>query len=986
MKRLHHSFPKRRAILALFLLFSTMAYAQPAAVGTVTGRVFNEGTNTYLEGAVIRVEGTNIVTVSERGGFFRLQAPAGSQNLQVSYTGLDSQSVAVTVRPEGTTEVDVALTTDIYALEEFSVSGVREGNALAITLQRQAPNIKNVAATDAFGAPAANPGELLQRLPGVAADAVGAEIRQISVRGMPPDNSSIMIDGNRTAGADSASVHRWVPVDSLSTTNLERVELIKAPTPDMEADATGGFINLVSKRAFDRPAGRYISYALGSFWMDRDGNSPVKDAPGLDLATLGYSEVFSVLGGENNLGVLLNYQYRKTYTHQDEITHTFRPIGPEQPTFENSLQAREFSYPDYRNHFGGSIDYKISENSMAYFKFDTTKINRYQEFHGWSLSAGNNANNYQPGYSVDYTESKPVALSRANVFSGLFTFKNYSYQFTAGAQHKMGDLTLDYEGYYNYVAGWYPDRSSFSATASKVGYAIDRRNADPMYPEITQVSGPSIYDPTSYVPGDVQLFRNGAWSSFQGAQINLKKDFDTAVPTFVKTGLRYRYESNIRDWNTTSASYVGADGLANTADDRDYTPFVDQNYSYDMPEGRYRALPLPAVAGRGDPGDIKTLMDEHPEYFDVNYQNTWAQSFRNDGKAEESVAAAYVMGSVDFGKLGILAGVRVERTEVDTSGPVNTLTVEEAARRKQWSGPLTDEEELRRAQAEWNSTTTAHGQYQDVFPGAHFRYEPIPGLLARASYSTGITRPHKNNLIPGTTVNEENQRITVNNPELQAEFSDNFDVSLEYYFEPVGLFSIGAFLKERENFITRTESIVSPGEDNGFDGLYGGYTLSTPINVGFARVRGIEISYNQQFSFLGGFWKGFGIFANYTKLSTMGDFGGNKVVKDLAGFRPESGNFGISYVNYGFQVRMMANHQGRRRGNNASNPAAVQWIEARNWYDLKLQYSVNRELDIFLDVINVFDEPSIEREYAFGWPRLRYEQGTQYSVGLRGRF
>ena len=68
-------------------------------------------------------------------------------------------------------------------MSPFTVSGEREGNALAITLQRQSTGIKNVVSTDALGTLAGNPAELVARLPGVAGEAVGGDIRYVRIRG-----------------------------------------------------------------------------------------------------------------------------------------------------------------------------------------------------------------------------------------------------------------------------------------------------------------------------------------------------------------------------------------------------------------------------------------------------------------------------------------------------------------------------------------------------------------------------------------------------------------------------------------------------------------------------------------------------------------------------------------------------------------------------------------------------------------------------------
>ena len=79
---------------------------------------------------------------------------------------------------------DIGLTAEIYKMEKFTVAGEREGNALAITLQRQSDGVKNVVSADAFGNLAGNPADLLMRMPGIAGESVGGDIRFIRIRGL----------------------------------------------------------------------------------------------------------------------------------------------------------------------------------------------------------------------------------------------------------------------------------------------------------------------------------------------------------------------------------------------------------------------------------------------------------------------------------------------------------------------------------------------------------------------------------------------------------------------------------------------------------------------------------------------------------------------------------------------------------------------------------------------------------------------------------
>ena len=259
-----------RSVLTQTLSFATLVFAlattcvlpaQTTGAGTITGRVSNAATSANLEGAIVRLEGTNFSAQTERDGTFRLQVPAGSYTLVASYTALDAQSIPVSVEAGAMVQRDIRLTAEIYKMEKFTVAGEREGNALAITLQRHSDGVKNVVSADAFGNLAGNPADLLMRMPGIAGESVGGDIRFIRIRGLHHNLASVSMDGNRLADAASAGTTREVQWQQAGTETVERVEVTKSPTPDMPADSIGGAVNIVDQerlRSIARAAPRRI--------------------------------------------------------------------------------------------------------------------------------------------------------------------------------------------------------------------------------------------------------------------------------------------------------------------------------------------------------------------------------------------------------------------------------------------------------------------------------------------------------------------------------------------------------------------------------------------------------------------------------------------------------------------------------------------------------------------------------------------------------
>lgn len=277
---------KLASVFALALALVTSASAQTAASGSVSGTVQNAVTGAALEHAQVTVQGTSIVVFTDEGGHFLIgSVPAGSQTLNIAYTGLDSQTVTVEVTAGQRADTTVQLTSasrygDTVKLDPFTVESHRETDAAAIAVneQRYAPNIKSVVAADEFGPLVdQNPGELLKYLPGVDVDYFANNITGVSVRGLGSENTEINYDGLPVASMNAESVSRGMEVQYQSAADVTRVEIRKLPLPEDSANAVGGSINFVRKSAFEYTR-RRINY---QFLMKSDGEKlTLKDIDG----------------------------------------------------------------------------------------------------------------------------------------------------------------------------------------------------------------------------------------------------------------------------------------------------------------------------------------------------------------------------------------------------------------------------------------------------------------------------------------------------------------------------------------------------------------------------------------------------------------------------------------------------------------------------------------------------------------------------------
>lgn len=989
----------RRGFVGVLLLLGASLFGQRPNEGTVTGVVSNKATGDLLSGASITVEGSPLSATSERGGEFTLQLPAGTHTLMVSYAGLDAQKVQVNVDAGRTVATNVALTSNVYVLDPVAVKGIREGNALAIQQQRQAMNVKTVVATDIFGNPAANPGELIQRLPGIAVDIVGSEVRTVSVRGMAGGFAQLTIDGDRMASSSGTSIGRDVQVEQLGTGNIAQVELIKAPTPEMDANAIGGYMNLVTKRSFDVP-GRQVSVTAGTLWRKRgfDG-SPFQDrASGLDLFGLSFTDSYGVFGGRRNLGIQFSFNYRKSATTQDEMgpgaltgvaAAWFNPLG-EQP-LQRVFGTGDFGYKADSRNSGLAIDYKISPTALAYVKMQINSNYQYQQYFRPTVgyTGATIANGHLTADSTfRRTVMLPSNLVTADAESSDFTKKALNWYLSGGTEHKLfeGAGLLSLRSTYSHANINYPAWIRVHSLARGIGYEIDRSGVDQWYPKFTQTAGPSLQDPASYTLSSYTRQSYKAPNDIYGGRVDYKHTFHAVVPAFIKVGMKVDRDERTPNQQYSQRTWVGADGAPNTVDDS-MAPYTA--ISYKQGDGRYGPFPFSNIPGSGGKGDTLNVPASYWARTAADAYLDYANSLLNDVKLQETIRAAYIQGNVQLGKLRVLAGLRVEATRTKGTAWVRNTSAS-------WGGnsvggasldPAVIEANVGRAARSFVRRETSGGSYRNVFPGIHFVYEPFDGLLVRASYNKSITRPPSAEILPSITENPDASppTLTLGNPELKPYTADNFEFGVEKYFEPIGVVSVNLFRKNISDYFRRFTNDLGPGGIDG-EGTYANYRLSQTRNIGDARVQGVEVRYDQQFSFLPGFFRGFGINSNYTYLETEGNFGTTTTTRLLTGFRPRTANGGLYYKGHGLQANLLVNWSDKFFFNEPATGLRV-FNQRRTLVDLKLQYRLNRTYEIFWDTFNLFDEPAREeltedgRLYTF-----KTNQGISFVAGVRARF
>lgn len=990
------SSPAGRSALALLLVVSALTQGTPlngqstvrpsnssqfAGTGSVMGLVSNQKTSKMLEGALIEFPSLNRSTLAGRDGTFSFaDMPAGTHEMVVSYTGLDAIQRSVTVTPGQQTSLRLELTSEIYQLPEFQVAGEREGNALALTAQRNADNVKNVVALDAFGnLPNMSAGELAMRLPGVAGqlDDEG-NVTGIIVRGQPSTSNRVTVDGGLMA--NQGGLNRQFQTQNFTAAMFEQMELIKGHTPDHSADSLGGTINLKTRSPLTLSDRRQTAYSLGARWAAPFfDHTPLREAHRIHpLINVSHQEVFDVAGESRNLGVALNVFY------SENANGYYRTLLDWENTMGSPAYVWDYRTTDgYNNrqsyNIGLKTEYRLSPSTKislnTFYNDVRERQNPIYETRAYTGSATTVPNattsGVIPGYTETVTSVRPVSAAMINVTQTLWSALTRARGAELSVEHEFNRLKIDYVAGYNqtHLNLGNSGGGNFTMRLANVGWTLDRSQSD-VFPHFVQTGGLDWSNPNNYSMTGFMLGRNNHRDvEVKNVRANASYDLPTLFPMELKTGFEWREQfvkeiSPQRRW-----SYTGTNPLPAVKSDMVRYSSLHNGLNIPTWESEY-------VMTGGVPDD-PSLWSEDRYYAEQ-------QKYIGNRGVTETVTAGYAMGKAKFGKLGILTGLRFEKTEDESYGWVRAHSGSTAA--EQAADPVGA------AQRDYANTHRAiKGSYTKAFPSAHLTYDILRNLKARASWSTSFGRPVMTNLVPAESFNDTAQTVTISNPGLLPQMSENWDLTLDYYFEPVGNFSIGWFHKSIDDYIINglDQGVVPSGTSNGFNGEYAGYRLLSSSNAGRATVQGWEFSYSQQLTFLPGLLRGLGVMLNYTKIETHGDFGGNASLStnEVAGFIPETANASLTwrYGRLGAYVRVNYTSD-YINSYTAASVGRNEYRDNRLTVDPGVSWRLRSWLTLFCDVSNAGNETiRFYRGIPSRLSRVNYT-GTTMNMGVSGRF
>ncbi len=234
-------------LLVTSLLALQAGFAQGS--GSIKGHVYDKKTGEPLPGANVVIVKTSLGAATAFDGSYVVRnVPAGPRQVKISYVGYAGINTTIDVVPDSTIERDFRMTGETVEGEEILVTAQAYGQDAAINQQLSSNTITNVVSSARIKElPDVNAAESIGRLPGVAINRYGGEATAVIIRGLSPKYNTVTING--VALPATSNEDRSVDLSMVASNMLDGIELKKANTPDMDADALGGTVDLRLKEA-----------------------------------------------------------------------------------------------------------------------------------------------------------------------------------------------------------------------------------------------------------------------------------------------------------------------------------------------------------------------------------------------------------------------------------------------------------------------------------------------------------------------------------------------------------------------------------------------------------------------------------------------------------------------------------------------------------------------------------------------------------------
>ncbi len=722
---------------------------------------------------------------------------------------------------------------------EITVTGIRASLNRAIDIKRNSAGVVDAISAEDIGKfPDTNLAESLQRITGVSINRVNGEGSQVSVRGFSGGFNLVTLNGRQlpasnvdTSGAGdfARGTGRSFDFQNLASEGVSALEVYKTGRAAIPSGGIGASINVVTRKPLDSREGG----VTGSVGVKALHDVSTNDGVGARVLP----EVSGLLSWRNDartfgLSVFGSYQRRDSTSAQSAPNYftvvptadVLNPAGPyvnSQTQIENRPTTPFTLVPnDSRYQFSENKRERINGQAVAQFAptdrltFTADALfaqNRLEEQRSEQTNWFN-----RPFGQIRFNGNDVIATPDfiAESINGVKD-QGFEQQFRAtktqlqsyglnGKWQMTDNLTLNLDGYHA-ISKSTPDApNGTSVTLVSLGapvisgQAIDYSSG---FPRVTQTINDSINGNGNGVLdlGDIgtQIGRTNTATQRQrinGGRADLgwdlgggsRFDFGGTYTDSQMTSARVQTQQQLGDWGITDPGIVQR--LASN---------VVKTFCLDCKFDRFNTADVKRTAFRGN---AVVLNDLFSNFYAANPITINANDYDTVGEKVWGVYGQITWkGEIAGRTANLLFGTRYEETKV------RSVAIQAIPSALKWDA----DNDFSAVIAANGSPVVQRGNYTNLLPAVDFNIEVFDNFIARASASRTLARPDFGDLFASTTAGAPTRPVALGgrptgrsgNAGLLPLVSDNFDLSVEWYFKPSSYVSVGFFDKRVRNFI-----------------------------------------------------------------------------------------------------------------------------------------------------------------------------------------
>jgi TonB-dependent receptor len=979
------------------------------ATGTIKGKVLDKDSKDALPGATILIKGTSIGAAADLNGVYSItNAPSGEQTIVVSYIGYVSTTMTVTIPEDGTLQQDFGLQASTVQGKEVIVTAQAQGQMQAINQQLSSDKISSVVSEARIQElPDFNAAQAVSRLPGVSVTMSSGEAQKIVIRGLSPQYNTVAVGGISLASTGSTQIgatstgtgsgdisnDRSVDLTMVTPYMIKSIEVYKTLTPDMEANAIGGYVNMDLREAPAGPHGDVL-------WQS--GYTQKSNTYGNYRAIVSGSDRFF----DDQLGVYVLGNIEQYDRSSDNMTAGYvtanATVGSTgyRPVLVNNVTLNR--HIETRKRFGGNVilDYSLPFGSIKSVNM-FSRLNSVYNDNNTTINYQADRNNKSIGFTFRQGDGNTDLAVNSLQFTNDFGF--VSVDLKAANTYSRNHLPLS--PYYvfsqnNVTNGFSPSDSNVTPEnlVHYVNYGPD---------SLTLMSSMNLFS-TDYHEND-QVYKG---------DFKIPMTFSSFFSGYFKFGGEYRHDLHTNDQSTPYIQISGTNNINTRVRDAILAMYPNLRFSssqqleaanFTTTDSKllnsFLGNKFGNVYWAADPAIMNNIINYIRANSAAFYDPTnpagggWYdgpfQELPNDYRYIENYYAGYLMAKLDFGQdVTVVGGARYERVAGDYSA-INMM----------------DE---RNPVVQRNFPVTVHPTNQYWLPQVQAKYNVADWADVRYSYTQTLARPAYTQLSPHFSIASDQRNVWSGNPDLKPAHAYSHDVALTLHSNELGLLSIGGFYKEINDFTFSTSYHLHSDafyQAHGVSGLdsvnsfspirpIDGATLYTFMNSRYtAYVRGIEADFQTRFWYLPFPFDGIVLGVNYTHISSSARYpyfdevpqGRNVLFIDstrterLVNQPNDILNTYIGYDYGGFSARVSFVFQ----GNSVTNVAAYAEGDgfSKDYYrwDASARQILPwvKGLQLYLDVTNLNGESNISAQKSINGFTNQQFYGLVANLGIR---